>query len=695
MNYAANYIWKQMPFVRLVIPLIAGILLQWYLRFSLSQILFVVVGCCVPLLLFYFLSFSLKFWLRWVQGIFLTLFVMSIGALIIYQQDLTHHKDWLGHYYKDSLPVLATLQEPLVEKAKSYKAVATIEAIKTGNEWQSVKGDVLLYFNKEDVPPPLKYGSQVLFFKPLQEIKNSGNPGSFDYKRYNAFQDIYHQVFLKNDEYVITGTTNINRFMQWLIDVRFAVIRTLDKYISSGREAGVAEALLIGYRDNLDKELVQAYSNTGVVHIIAISGLHLGMIYGVLRWMFGFFRRRKWVRWVKPVVILAVLWIFTFVAGGVPSIARSAVMFTFIVIAETINRKTSIYNTLAASAFVMLCYNPFFLWDVGFQLSYAAVISIIAFAKPIHSWIYITNKSLDFVWELVAVTLSAQILTLPIIFYYFHQFPNLFLLTNIVIVPLSSIILFAELLLLLVSPFAVIAKPVAFCTTGMLSFMNSYIERFNDLPFAVYNGIQNTVFQTIVLYVFIIALCYWLYCKSKPSLYTALFAGLVFITLQSFSNAEIKKQLKVIVYNIPKLQAIDFIEGKTYRFVGDTSLMHAGFLRNFHIQPARTLYKLDEDEPLKNIVIEYPFISFHNKKILLVDENFSFETPEKIPVDLIIISKNPRVYIPKLAAVFSCNQYVFDGSNSQWKINQWKKDCDSLHLQHYSTPDKGAFEWNL
>src|SRR3982751_6559739 len=119
-------------------------------------------------------------------------------------------------------------------------------------------------------------------------------------------------------------------------------------------------------------------------------------------------------------------------------------MFTFIVLGEAIDRKSSIYNTLAASAFVMLCYNPFFLWDVGFQLSYAAVISIIAFARPIHGWIYVANKSLDFVWELVAVTLSAQILTLPIIFYYFHQFPNLFLITNIVIVPLSSLILFAE-----------------------------------------------------------------------------------------------------------------------------------------------------------------------------------------------------------------------------------------------------------
>jgi competence protein ComEC len=684
-----------MPFVRLIIPLIAGIILQWYLQFSLSSLIVFVVAVSLPLLAFSFLPLSLKYSLQWLQGVTITLFIAAIGCLLTYNKDISHHKDWLGKLYHDSIPVLATLQEPLVEKAKSYKAEATVEAIQSEGQWQKATGKILVYFNKDSIPPPLKYGSQVLFLKPLQLIKNSGNPGSFDYKRYNAFQHIYHQVFLKKDEYTITTATNINPLKQWLINTRFSVINTLREYIITDREVGVAEALLIGYRDDLDKDLVQAYSNTGVVHIIAISGLHLGMIYGVLRWTFSFFKRKKLTRWVKPVVILAVLWIFTFIAGGVPSILRSAVMFTFIVLAETISRKSSIYNTLAASAFVMLCYNPFFLWDVGFQLSYAAVLSIIIFFKPFHSWFYIRNKSLNWFWELTAVTLAAQVLTTPIIFYHFHQFPLLFLITNFVVVPLSSFILFAELALLVASPLPVIANVISYVTTGLLRFMNNFIERLNQLPFAVYNGIQNTIFQTILLYIIIIFCCYWLLQKSKPALFTALLAGLLFISVESFQNIQREKQAKLIVYNVPKLQGVDFFEGKKYIFHGDTALMANGFLKSFHIQPCRTLHKVTPAEHLNELITGLPFMQFHDKKILLLDQNFSFESTQKIPVDLIIISKNPRVNISQLASVFNCPQYVFDGSNSFWRINKWKQDCDSLHLPHYSTPDKGAFEWKL
>ncbi len=695
MTQPVIYIWKQMPFVRLIVPLIAGIILQWYLQFSLSSLIVFVVAVSVPLLVFLFLPLSLKYSLRWIQGVALMLFIAAIGCLITYNKDISHHKDWVGNHYQDNTAVLATLQEPLVEKAKSYKAEATVEAIQLNGQWRKVTGNILIYFNKDSILPPLKYGSQVLFLKPLQLIKNSGNPGSFDYKRFNAFQDIYYQVFLKKDEYGITNTTNINPLKQWLIDVRFSVINTLQKYIKEDREAGVAEALLIGYRDDLDKDLVQAYSNTGVVHIIAISGLHLGMIYGVLYWAFSFFKRKKWTSWVKPVVILAVLWIFTFIAGGVPSILRSAVMFTFIVLAETISRKTSIYNTLAASAFVMLCYNPFFLWDVGFQLSYTAVLSIVIFFKPVYNWFYVKNKSLDFIWELTAVTLAAQVLTTPIIFYHFHQFPLLFLITNFVVVPLSSIILFAELALLVASPLPVIANAISYVTTGMLRFMNNFIERLNQLPFAVYNGIQNTVFQTILLYIIIIFFCWWLLQKNKPALYIALLAALLFISAESYQNIQREKQIKMIVYNVPKLQGIDFIKGKKYIFHGDTALMADGFLKNFHIQPCRILHKVEPAERLDELITGLPFVQFHDKKILLVDQNFTFQTPQKIPVDLIIISKSPRIYISQLASVFDCKEYVFDGSNSLWKINKWKKDCDSLHLPHYSTTDKGAFEWKL
>ena len=193
--------------------------------------------------------------------------------------------------------------------------------------------------------------------------------------------------------------------------------------IKGDKELGLAEALLIGYKDDLDKTLVQSYTNTGVVHIIAISGLHLGLIYWLLVQLLKPLQRRKYMKWLRPVIIILGLWLFSLLAGAQPSILRSAVMFTCIVIGETIAKKTSIYNSLALSAFGLLCWNPYWLWDVGFQLSYSAVLSIIIFMRPVYNLLYVKNKILDFFWKINAVTIAAQILTLPLSIYHFHQFP--------------------------------------------------------------------------------------------------------------------------------------------------------------------------------------------------------------------------------------------------------------------------------
>jgi competence protein ComEC len=693
-KYAVAF-WKQVPFVRLLIPLIAGIIIQWYYQFTFTTLLLLELSFVLFSLAFFFLPAIKKFSLRGLQGALIQSSIFVIGALITYDKDIRHDDQWIGHHYIDSCAVIVTLQEPLVEKTKSYKALASIDALQVNGKWQYVKGNMLIYFKKDSTPPPLKYGSQIIFTKPLQAIKNSGNPGAFDYERYAAFQDIYHQIFLKPDEIHYTRKENINTIKQWLFDVRFAVLNTLKKYIHPAREAAVAEALLIGYRDDLDKDLVQAYSNTGVVHIIAISGLHLGLIYGAMVWLFRPFKKRKWVRWVKPLVILGVLWTFTLVAGAAPSILRSAVMFTFIIMGETISRKTSIYNTLAASAFTMLCFNPFFLWDVGFQLSYAAVISIVTFMKPVYNWIYIKNKLLNGIWKLNAVTISAQVLTLPIVLYHFHQFPNLFLITNFVAVPLSSGILFGELLLLITSIVPAVAAFVGALNSALLKFMNSFIERMNDIPFSVTDNIQVSIMETAILYISFIAFAIWLLRKYKTAFHIGLTGMVLFIVVRSLDISAKGRQQKMIVYNVPQHSAIDFIDGMHYKFIGDTAVLTDNFMQNFHLKPSRTKHRIEPAGNLATLKTAYPFLLFKQQKVLLINQPLKFFSYTRIPVDVIILSKNPRIYINELAAVFDCKQFVFDASNPLWKIKLWKKDCDSLRLPYHSVGEKGAFELEL
>lgn len=688
------YPWKNMPFIRLLIPLIAGILLQFFFSATLFNLLTFSGFIAFISIIFYLLPFSLKYTFRWTAGVAINLSLVLGGALLVYKQDISNKNNWIGNFKEEQIALLATIEEPLISKAKTFKAEASVKAVYFKGEWTNVTGRILIYFSKEGIPS-MNYGSRLLFYKPWQQIKNAGNPGSFDYKRYTAFHDIFHQVFLKPGEYTMLPSINEGRFNQWLLSLRSGVIKILQQYIKPPREAGVAEALLIGYREDLDKALVQAYSNTGVVHIIAISGLHLGMIYLAMLWLMKPFKKTKWIRWVKPIIILTVLWLFTLLAGAVPSILRSAVMFSFIIVGETLNRKSSIYNTLALSAFVMLCINPYYLWDIGFQLSYAAVVSIIIFSKPVYNWYYFKNKLLDFFWQLASVTISAQVFTVPIILYAFHQFPTVFLLTNCIIVPLSSVVLFAELALLMTSFIPVLANFTGFITGRILEFMNDFIEKVNRFPYAVFDGIQNTLAETFLLYLFICCACVWLLRKTKPALFVGLASLFALIVLDAFENYASRQQHKMIVYNILQHSAIDFIAGKHYAFTGDTSLQNDSYLRNFHLKPSRTLYRIRETDNLDNLYISHPFVQVCGKRIVIMDKPFKFQTPSKITVDAIVIAHNPKVNIAEIAAVFNCNQYIFDGSNSTWKIRQWKKDCDSLHLRNYSTSDMGAYIMSL
>ncbi len=689
-------IFKTIPILRLLLPLIAGILIQYHVNISLVP--FYVAGAVglLILLAYQLLQTAQKFSFQWLSGLAITLVFIAVGGILSFVKNIEHNPQWIGKYYQPKLPVKFTLQEPIVEKQKSFKALAKAEAILINGEWKAVIGDVLLYFKKDSTKPNLQYGSQIVLAQNLMPIINAGNPGGFNYARYCSFQNISYQAFLNDDGFITLPTTKTHWFDAALITTRTKVLSILRENIKEPNQLSVAEALLIGYRDDLDRDLVQSYSNTGVVHIIAISGLHLGMIYGLLILLFKPFNRYKWSKIVKPLVILFVLWGFSFIAGAAPSILRSAVMFTFIVIGESIGRRTTMYNSLAASAFLLIVINPFSLWDVGFQLSYTAVLSIIVFQPYMNRWLYFENKLLKKLWSLNAVTLSAQILTLPIVLYHFHQFPTLFMFTNLFAVPFSGLILYTELLLLVTYFIPHVALFIGKTIGWGVDIMNNFILRVDSLPFAVLSSLQISIPQATILYVSIVGFGWWVIEKHKKALVAGFVFLAAFIGLRSIDFIQRNQQQKLIVYNVPNHTAIDLIEGRKYQFIGDRILIEDGFLRNFHIKPSRVLHRISPADSLHGFSLNNNLISCNGKSILIIDEAFAVpQLQQKIKLDAIVLTKNPKIYLKRLSTIFDCYQYVFDSSNPFWKIAYWQKDADSLHLRHHSTATQGAFVMDL
>ena len=691
-------ILKKLPILRHLIALVMGIFVEYHYQIGWKPLAVTAFISVVFAIVSGFLPIDFRFRFQRFTGVSITIMLMAMGALLAYTKDGRHDADFLGNVYQQNLPVIFTIEQDPTPKEKTYKALAKAEWVFSNHHWQKAKGGAYLYFKKEDsLISTLGYGKQIIVFAQLLPIKSTGNPGCFNYQQYAAFQNIYYQCFLKPTDYLSLATTKSNWLDQTINHIRNKVLATLRKYIIHKNELALAEALLIGYRDDLDRDLVQAYSNTGVVHVIAISGLHLGMIYGLMVGIFSFFKKHKATRIAKPIAIILVLWGFSFLAGAAPSILRSAIMFSFIALSETIERRTSIYNNLTLSAFIILLINPYSLWDVGFQLSYAAVLSIVLFSRFIKNWLYFDNKLLCNVWDLMAVTIAAQLLTLPVVLFHFHQLPTMFLITNILIVPLSGIIIYFELGLIVLAFIPPLAKVIGYCTEGLIAMMNSYIIHVNKLPFAVYDNILISQLQALLLFIIIVGFAIWLIFLHKPAFFVALASCLLFIVVRTQDCIVKANQQKLIVYNVSKHQAIDIVQGKHFFFLGDDALKQDGYLKNFNLKPARIINRATEI-PTTNSNAELSHIIQSSRKTIVVINQpipTNYQPKQKIKADAIVISHNPRLSLTQLHSIFDCNQYIIDASNSFYRTTKWMQEAINNQLRIYSVAEKGAYEIDM
>jgi competence protein ComEC len=336
-------------------------------------------------------------------------------------------------------------------------------------------------------------------------------------------------------------------------------------------------------------------------------------------------------------------------------------------------------------------YNPFNLWDVGFQLSYAAVLSIVIFFKHIYTLFYIQNKLLRKLWQLTSVTLAAQIFALPVVIYHFDQLPLMFLIGNLIAVPLSGFILYAELALFCFSWWHSAAAFIGAVIEYCIKFMNSFIEYMDRMSFSVWDGLHISLWQLLVLFGCIISICIWLLNKNKRAFITGISFLIAFFALRDINVVHHSQQQKIIVYNVPQHTAIDFISGNNCYFNGDSLVIANALLRNFNLKPSRVKDRISVN---KNEVLPHfdnIILNCNGKKILLIDKPvLKANNASKIPVDVIIIAADINTPIAELNEIFDCKTYIATSNIAMWKFIQWKKDCEKLHLRFHTVAQQGA-----
>jgi len=522
-----NPIWKQTPFLRLLFPFISGITLEN--KYPIQAGLLIPVLCLSLLLLIICncISFSTFIGLEWVAGLVIQIAFLSMARILIYVH-LDIQSDQSSCYIKGqpNLLLVRLLEDPL-QKQNSYKCSAQVKWLTKDHTCFNENERIFIYFSKKPDPRQYSRGCVIIFSKELRPIENFRSISDFDYKKYCRLRHIYSQVFLKENEYSLIAFEKEKSLVSLLNSLRENLRKVIKKYIPGKSENSLLEALMVGFTDDLDPVILKSYADSGVIHIIAISGLHLALICHILQLALQKTGRKKYSKWIKLVLIITSLWGYSVLSGATPSVIRAAAMFTLVLFARNILRETIFINTLASSAFLLLCYDPNWIWDIGFQLSYAAILSLSLFSNPLRELFPLKNRILTSVWNAASVSLAAQILTTPLSIYYFHQFPSYFLIANLLAVPLSSGILIGGILLSIFSFILPLGQFLGWLLGLLIHFLNGFIFYIAKLPGAVITQLTLTLPQLVLFYFIIFCFYRFLILKQK----NWLFAGLGIICM--------------------------------------------------------------------------------------------------------------------------------------------------------------------
>ena len=694
---------KEIPFFRLIVPFITGISLQYWLsifHFSWWNYAFLILllgltfGC-------FFLASKWRF--RWLFGFAINLFLIFCGIFITVRRP-TSDKLLVN---SNNQVVLYLLDSPQV-RAKSTRAQVEVRYIRNNGSWGTVDEMMLVYFDlKDTLASKLSYGSVLAADIIPQPVEQSGNPYQFDFKKYLSDRGIRYTCYLKSDKWVYTGYDGYG-IKRKALQLRDKFVHLFSTLGLTGDELAVASALTLGYVDLIDDELRQVYSSSGAMHILSVSGLHVGILYVLLSFLLSFLDKRTVTRAIKATVLLMFLWFFALLTGLSPCVQRSAMMFSFVVIGDFFNRKSNIYNTLAASAFLLLLINPNNLQDIGFQLSYLAVISIVFFYPYIYKLIYVKNWLLDQAWSLVAVSIAAQFGTFPICVYYFYQFPNYFLLGNIIAIPMSTIALYLSVLVILVSPFRIVAGFIGKIFSLSISILNYGLEFVEKLPYSVYEGIHISALQMFVVFGLIVFLSIYLLSKRVKYLIAGLILIVIFLGINLNSYISRTKAVEFIVFNISKKSLVGFRANDKLIFVDvDTSDVQFADKYNFfvkgYISSVGAMKRFEVVNPtLGNIEgFNGSLIKIQNRKgiALLLFQGKTIAIPfersldrmvskSRLVVDYLVINK---FYPYKVLNFIEPKMVIIDSSASKHAVADITLACKLARIPYYITSSQGAF----
>lgn len=709
-------------FLRLLLPMIGGIATghagvfnpAWFAWLPVSLLFFLAI-----MLVVHFSYRRLELYLKpWYPGLLFQLFVFLLaffhaGTFLLDQQ--------MSHFSRlHSRQLLVEIcSEPQEKAATTRFEVLVCKALGDSGALHA-EGRLLISCRRDSLAPanPL-IGDRLLVPSQFSEIQGPANPGEFDYRKYMRNKGVWHQAFFESSDIILQGRAAANIFYE-AVKLRKKVVNKLDQYIRDREAAAVISTLLLGYKADLSREILNTYSATGVMHVLSVSGMHVAIVAALAGYLLGLWKGRK-MNIMQALLIVTFVWLYTLLSGLSAAACRSAVMISFVIAGTLINRQADMLNCVSAAAFFQLLVKPFWLFDIGFQLSYIAVFGLVIFHPMINGMLKFRSRYLEIIWSYIAFSLAAQLATFPLCLYYFNQFPLYFLASNIFIMIPVVVVMYSGVgfLLLAMLPFSadMPLRGLAWLMETGINLLNAGLRVIERLPFSSLYGYHLHIAFYVLIYLFISIVCVGLTMKKKRVLWYSLFLLLILLSIYSVSGLIIWNRKSVMIYSIKNHVALAFIRRGTASLFTDMkaedmaiSYSVMPLIRNRNLNLVKVVHPdtLVLDRDLK---ISGTSIRFENLQIEIIDGKRWYADWPGVKNSIhsgrwdgasrgqkqlvILLHNNPPVEVQDLLKIHSIRYLIIGTKNNKRNTERWLMQADSLGIDCRSLRRDGSFELDI
>ena len=694
--------WSKYPFFRLLPPFALGILIRDALGSKVMDSQTEMLVLLGMLLIAWMLSRLLKpYRLRWIFGVWMLLTFVFLGFFrhdmlterILQERDVMTCTKGVA---------LAKVVEPPVEKERSVKVMLEIMAFRSRGQRFPASGKVMAYLEKTERALALDYGAVLCFGSGIEAPRPPLNPGEFDYRRYLLRKGVSGTVYLKEDGWLSLGVNEGNRLLGIAYHIRDHLLSLLKQCGVTEEAFGVGAALLLGYDESLPAQVRQHYVAAGAMHVLCVSGMHVGVVYLLASYLLSFMGKGKRMLKVKRILLLLLVWCYATLAGLSPSVIRSSLMITMVSLGSLLQRKGNLLNSIAASAFLMLVINTNDLFAIGFQLSYAAVMGIALLQRPIYHLLFVNNKLLDKIWELTSVSLAAQVATMPFTIYHFHQFTPYFWLSNLFMTPLSFVAILSGMGLLAVSwiPWLGMAwgKVVWWC----LHLMNGAAAWVERLPLSLIQGLYINKVEFALCLLLLVLFFDFLKNKRKRILMEMLVVSFFFAFSLAFRSHSVACQETMTLYSLRRHTCVDLAVGTDHLLICDEGLLDDAGTIDYSLKGNWARCQLSMNPPCYTVLEDFDsplaqkrrnLVSFNGKLLAFWDPKVAATSPvQRLPVDYLLVRGGQRPTLGWVLRQYHPSLLLIDGSVSKREAEEWERQASAWAIPYYNVQNGAWIE---